>query len=154
MTPIILAYIGIGLMVGLCGVGSVYGITIAGNAAIGAIKKNPDAFGNYIALCALPGTQGLYGFLGYFLFAVMYPGGDLLVETMTWTQGSAVFAASLALALSGLSSSIRQGQICANGISGIGSGYDVFSKTLILAVFPELYAIIGVALVFLVNGAI
>ena len=152
MTPIILAYIGIGLMVGLCGVGSIYGITIAGNAAIGALKKNSDAFGNFIALCALPGTQGLYGFLGYFLFSSMNEG--LLVETMTWTQGAAVFAASIALALSGLFSAIRQGQICANGISGIGSGYDVFSKTLILAVFPELYAIIGVALVFLINGAI
>ena len=152
MTPIILAYIGIGLMVGLCGVGSAYGITIAGNAAIGALKKNSDAFGNFIALCALPGTQGLYGFLGYYLFSAMNPG--LLVETMTWTQGAAVFGASIALALAGLFSAIRQGQICANGIAGIGSGYDLFSKTLILAVFPELYAIVGVAFVFLVNGSI
>jgi ATP synthase subunit C. len=152
MTPIILAYIGIGLMVGLCGVGSAYGITIAGNAAIGALKKNSDAFGNFIALCALPGTQGLYGFLGYYLFSNMNEG--LLVETMTWTQGAAVFGASIALALAGLFSAIRQGQICANGIAGIGSGYDLFSKTLILAVFPELYAIVGVAFVFLVNGSI
>ena len=152
MTPIILAYIGIGLMVGLCGVGSAYGITIAGNAAIGALKKNSDAFGNFIALCALPGTQGLYGFLGYYLFGNMNEG--LLVETMTWTQGAAVFGASIALALAGLFSAIRQGQICANGIAGIGSGYDLFSKTLILAVFPELYAIVGVAFVFLVNGSI
>ena len=60
MEPIILAYIGIGLMVGLAGVGSAFGVTITGNAAIGAIKKNADAFGNYMVLSALPGTQGLY----------------------------------------------------------------------------------------------
>ena len=67
MTPIFLAYMGIFLMVGLTGVGSAIGVTITGNASIGALKKNPDAFGNYMVLSALPGTQGLYGFLGYFL---------------------------------------------------------------------------------------
>ena len=149
MAPIILAYIGIGLMVGLCGVGSAYGVTITGNAAIGAMKKNPDAFGNYIALSALPGTQGLYGFLGYFLFCILQK--EVFTELMTWTQASAVFAASLALALTGLFTAIRQGQVCANGIAGIGSGYDVFGKSIILAAFPELYAIISVAAVFLVS---
>ena len=68
MEPIILAYIGIGLVLGLSCIGSAYGVTIAGNAVLGALKKNPDAFGNYIVLSALPGTQGLYGFLGFFLF--------------------------------------------------------------------------------------
>jgi F0F1-type ATP synthase membrane subunit c/vacuolar-type H+-ATPase subunit K len=67
MEPIVLAYIGIGLMVGLAGVGSAFGTTIAGNAAVGAMKKNSEAFGNYIMLTALPGSQGLYGFAGYFL---------------------------------------------------------------------------------------
>ena len=52
MEPIVLAYIGIGLMVGLAGIGSAYGVTISGNAAIGAMKKNPDAFGNYLVLSA------------------------------------------------------------------------------------------------------
>ncbi|MDR0349646.1 MAG: V-type ATP synthase subunit K [Tannerella sp.] len=148
MEPIILAYIGIGLMVGLCGVGSAYGVTITGNAAIGALKKNPDAFGNYIVLSALPGTQGLYGFLGFFLFQ------GQLVPDITWAAAAAVFGGSLALALTGLLTAIRQGQVCANGIAGIGSGYDVFGKTLILAVFPELYAIVSVAAVFLINGLI
>lgn len=148
MEPIILAYIGIGLMVGLAGVGSAYGVTITGNAAVGALKKNPDAFGNYIVLSALPGTQGLYGFLGFFLFQ------GQLTANMTWAAAAAVFGGSLALALTGFFTAIRQGQVCANGIAGIGSGYDVFGKTLILAVFPELYAIVSVAAVFLINGLI
>jgi V/A-type H+-transporting ATPase subunit K len=148
MEPIILAYIGIGLMIGLSGVGSAYGVTIAGNASIGALKKNPDAFGNYMVLSALPGTQGLYGFLGYFLLQTH------LVADMGWGAAAAIFGAGLTLALTGLLSAIRQGQLCANGIAGIGSGYDVFGKTLILAVFPELYAIVSLAAVFMIGNAL
>ncbi len=148
MEPIILAYIGIGLMIGLAGVGSAYGVTIAGNASIGALKKNPDAFGNYMVLSALPGTQGLYGFLGYFLLQ------SHLTADMGWGAAAAIFGAGLTLALTGLLSAIRQGQLCANGIAGIGSGYDVFGKTLILAVFPELYAIVSLAAVFMIGNAL
>lgn len=148
MEPIILAYIGIGLMVGLAGVGSAFGVTIAGNAAIGSLKKNPDAFGNYMVLSALPGTQGLYGFLGYFLLQTH------LAPDMGWGTAAAIFGASLTLALTGLISAIRQGQVCANGIAGIGSGYDVFGKTMILAVFPELYAIVSLAAVFLIGTSL
>jgi V/A-type H+-transporting ATPase subunit K len=49
-------------------------------------------------------------------------------------------------------SGIWQGGVTANGISGIGSGHDVFGNTMILAVFPELYAIIAFAATFLISG--
>ena len=57
MEPILLAYLGIALMTGLTFIGSSYGVTIAGNAVVGAMKKNPDALGTYIALSALPSSQ-------------------------------------------------------------------------------------------------
>lgn len=148
MEPILLAYIGIGLMLGLSGIGSAFGVTIAGNAAVGAMKKNPDAFGNYMVLSAMPGTQGLYGFLGYFLLA-----GKLTTE-ITTVQSAAIFGAGLAVGLVCLLSAIRQGQVCANGIAGIGSGYDLFGKTMILSVFPELYAIVSLAALFLIGQSI
>ena len=47
MEPILLAYLGIALMTGLTFIGSSYGVTIAGNAVVGAMKKNPDALGTY-----------------------------------------------------------------------------------------------------------
>ena len=150
MGPIILAYVGIGLMVGLAGIGSVYGTTIAGNAAVGAMKKNSEAFGSYIMLSALPGSQGLYGFAGYFLLS----GFGLLGSDIGWWVAAAVFSFVLTLGFVGLLSAIRQGQICANGIAAIGSGHDVAGKTLILAVFPELYAIIALAATFLIGTAV
>ena len=150
MEPIVFAYIGIGLMVGLSGVGSAFGTTIAGNAAVGAMKKNGEAFGSYIMLSALPGSQGLYGFAGYFLLDSF----GLLGSDIGWWVASAVFASGLTLGFVGLLSAIRQGQICANGIAAIGSGHDVAGKTLILAVFPELYAIIALAATFLIGTAV
>jgi V/A-type H+/Na+-transporting ATPase subunit K len=150
MEPIVLAYIGIGLMVGLSGVGSAFGTTIAGNASVGAMKKNGDAFGNYIMLTALPGSQGLYGFAGYFLLNNF----GLLESNIGWGVAASVFGAGMALGLVGLLSAIRQGQVCANGIAAVGAGHDVAGKTLILAVFPELYAIIALAATFLIGSAV
>ncbi len=150
MTPIILAYIGIGLMIALAGIGSAYGVSFGGNASIGAMKKNSEAFGNYVVLSALPGTQGLYGFMGYFIIS----GTGVLTESITWTQSAAVFGAGMALGFVGLLSGIRQGQVCANGIEGIGSGHEVFGSTLILAVFPELYAILAFAATFIISGTL
>lgn len=148
MTPIILAYIGVALMVGMAGVGSSYGTTIAGNATIGAMKKNSSAFGNYMILAAMPGSQGLYGFVGYFMIK------GFLTPEITLAQAAAIFGGGLIMGAVGLWSSIRQGQVCANGIAAIGNGNNVFGNTLILAAYPELYAILAVAAVFLISTSI
>ena len=148
MEPIFLAYLGVALVLVLSGVGSSYGVTIAGNTVVGAMKKNPGAFGNYLALSAMAGTQGLYGFVGYFIVK------PFIVEGITMFQATAIFCACLALGLLCLFSAIRQGQVCANGIAAIGNGNNVFSQTLILSVFPELYAILGVAAIFIVSTVI
>ncbi|MCX6233261.1 MAG: V-type ATP synthase subunit K [Bacteroidetes bacterium] len=149
-TAIILAYIGLALMVGLSGVGSAIGVVIGGNATIGALKKNDSAFGSYMLLSALPGTQGLYGFAGFF---IINNSGVLTME-ITILQGVAILAAGFLQGLVCLISAITQGQVCANGIAGIGAGYDVFGKTMVLAVYPELYAIVSFATTFLISTSI
>ena len=133
-----IAYLGIGLMIALAGIGSAYGVTIAGNAGLGALKK-ADKFGNFLVLTALPGTQGLYGFAGYFLLNSF----GILTADITSLQATAVFGGGLALGLVGLFSAIRQGQVCANGIVGISQGHDVQTNTMIYAAFPEFYAILA-----------
>lgn len=148
---LLIAYIGIALMVGLSGIGSAYGVTIAGNATIGSLKKNSSAFGNFVVLTALPGTQGLYGFAGYFIFQTLF---KILKPEITAIQAAAVLGSGIALGLVCLFSAIRQGQVCANGIAAIGQGHNVFGNTLILAVFPELYAIVAFAATFLMGSAL
>ena len=144
------AYVGIAVMIGLAGVGSAFGVTIAGNAALGAMKKN-DKFGNFLVLTAMPGTQGLYGFAGYYMFQEMFP---VLTPEIPGIQAAAILSSGIALGLVGLMSAIRQGQVCANGIVSIGQGYDVMGKTLVLAVFPELYAIVALAGTYLMANAV
>ena len=107
---IILAYLGIALAVGLSGIGSAYGVTICGNAAIGAFKKNPSASGSYIGLAALPSSQGLYGFVGFFIL------NPKVTSDISMFAASAIFGAGLALGAVALFSAIRQAKVCANGI--------------------------------------
>jgi len=146
----VLTYLGIALMVALTGIGSAIGVTICGNATVGAMKKNPDAMGSYIALSALPSSQGLYGFVGFFMaLGLVQQLGAGLNIIAAW----AIFGAALTLGVVGLLSAIRQAQVCANGIKTIGGGDNVFGATMVMAVFPELYAILALLVAILIFGA-
>ena len=137
----ILGYLGLGLMLGLSGIGSALGTTIAGNAAVGAMKQNPDKFSGYMILSAMPATQGFYGFLAFIIW---------LTSKDVTANGPLFFGVGLGVGLACLLSGIRQGQVCANGIVALGQGHDVQTKTMILAAYPELYAILALVATFLV----
>lgn len=136
----ILGYLGLGLMLGLAGIGSCYGTTIAGNAAEGALKKDPSKSASYMILSALPATQGLYGFVAF----LMMMGRDFA------TDGPLMFGVGLGVGLICMFSSIRQGQVCANGIAGIAQGHDVQTNTMIYAALPEFYAILALVAALMV----
>lgn len=144
----LLAYLGVALCVALSGIGSSIGVTVCGNAAIGAYKKNPASSGSYIGLAALPSSQGLYGFVGFFMLK------SHVNESLTMFQACAIFGAGLALGLVAWISALRQAKVCANGISAIGAGHNAFGTTMVLAVFPELYAILGLLVLILISSAL
>ena len=132
MLNTVLGYLGLGLVLALAGIGSAIGTTTAGNAAEGGLKRKPEASGSFMVLSALPATQGIYGFVAFFM---------LLSKVSE--QGLAVFGIGLSVGLVCMLSAIRQGQVCANGIVGVSQGHDVFTNTLIYAALPEFYAILG-----------
>lgn len=133
MLTLILGYLGLGLMLSLAGIGSTIGTTIAGNAAEGALKLNPEASSTYMILSALPATQGLYGFLAF----ILWLGRDFAAD------GVKLFCIGIGVGLVCLLSAIRQGQVCANGIVGVSQGHNVMTNTLIYAALPEFYAILS-----------
>ncbi|MCQ2174043.1 MAG: ATPase [Bacteroidales bacterium] len=141
MLNLVLGYLGLGLMLGLAGVGSSIGTTIAGNAAEGALKKNPEKSSSYMILSAMPATQGLYGFLAF----ILWLGRDFA------TDGLMLFGVGLSVGLVCLFSAIRQGQVCANGIIGISQGHDVMTNTMIYAALPEFYAILSLVASIMIN---
>ncbi len=130
----VLGYLGLGFMLGLAGIGSCYGTTIAGNAAEGALKKDPSKAASYIILSAIPASQGLYGFVAFIM--------GILNRDLS-TDGPLLFGVGLGVGLVCLFSSIRQGQVCANGIVGLAQGHNVMAQTLIYAALPELYGILA-----------
>lgn len=139
-----LGYAGLGIMFALAGIGSALGTTIAGNAAEGGLKLNPEKSSSYMILSALPATQGLYGFVGFIMWAV--------VKGLPWVceNGLVCFCIGISVGVVCLVSGIRQGQVCANGIVGLSQGHDVMTNTLIYAALPEFYAILALVASFMI----
>ena len=137
-----LAVLGAALAVGLGGIGSAKGVGIAGEAAAGLIAEDPDKFGQTLILQALPGTQGIYGFLVGIMVMLNcgFLGGN---AALTASQGMYVLAACLPCALTGLISGIYQGRVAAAGINVVAKRPNEVSKAMIYAAMVETYAILG-----------
>ena len=132
-----LGLLGAALAAALAGVGSAKGTGIAGEAAAGVVSEDPAKFGKAMILQVLPGTQGLYGFVVFFLAT-----GKLAAE-MTVGAGLQVIAACLPIALGGLLSAIAQGKVAAASMNILAKKPDDFAKGMIFCTIVELYAIIS-----------
>jgi len=150
---IAIAMLGIALAVAMAGTGSAVGIGYVGQVASGILREDPGKFGKLMLLVALPGTQGIYGFVvGFLLIGKLnlLKGG---VDNFTITLGLQALAAGLPIALAGLFSAIHQGKVCAAGSSLVAKQPDAMGKALILGVFVEFYAVLGLLVsIFLING--
>ena len=67
MSGIVFALLGVAVAVILAGMGSAYGVGVAGQAAAGVVTEDPDKFAKVLLLQLLPGTQGIYGLLVGFI---------------------------------------------------------------------------------------
>ncbi|MFA5429648.1 MAG: V-type ATP synthase subunit K [Candidatus Omnitrophota bacterium] len=148
------ALLGAALAVFLCGIGSSIGVGTAGDAANGVLSEDPEKFGNMLLLVALPGTQGIYGFVAGFWASIIKL--NLLtgnVPHLTGGQGLQIMAACLPIAVSGLFSGIYQGRVCAAGIGVAAKQPQASMKALIYGALVETYAILGLVItLFLLNG--
>lgn len=136
------AYLGVALSVGLCGIGSAKGVGLVGEASSGVLSEEPERFGQCLVLQALPGTQGIYGFLIGFIIMLNsgMMGGNVQLSVGT---GAYILAASLPIALVGLLSGIAQGRVAAAGVNIIAKKPDQLSKAMVSAALVETYAILA-----------
>jgi V/A-type H+-transporting ATPase subunit K len=149
----LVAYLGVALAVALAGIGSAVGVGIAAQASTGVMSVDPKKFGKLLLLSALPGTQGIYGFVIAFLL-IQKIALFTVDNPLTMAIGWKIFAAGLPIALAGLMSGIHQGKVCAGGAMMTAKQPDDSAKALILAVFVEFYAILGFLVSFLMLGQI
>ncbi|HOA11090.1 MAG TPA: V-type ATP synthase subunit K [Bacilli bacterium] len=142
-TGLVYALIGAALAAGLAGVGSAVGVSLGGKAAAGVISEKPELFGRVLILQALPGTQGIYGFLVAVLIMVKIGmiGGNPIA--LTNEQGLALFAAALPIAIGGLASGIYQGKMAAASISMTGKNPAMSARGMTMTEMVETYAILA-----------
>lgn len=143
MSGEVIALIGIALSTILAGVGSAIGVSIAGQTGAGVLSEKPELFGRVLILQALPGTQGIYGFLMSILLMTKtgHLGGTVL--DLTKAQGWSVFAAAMPVAVVGLLSAVYQGKAAASSILMTSKKPNMSASGMTMTALVETYAILA-----------
>ncbi len=130
--------------------GSAIGMGYAGQAASGVLGEKPNLFGKMLLMQALPGSQGIYGFVGAFLilnFAGILGGEPgVIIETSVGWQ---YLMAGIPIGVAGFFSGMFQGMVAASGISMIAKDEANMGRAIILSVMVETWAIFGVLISFI-----
>ncbi len=137
------AILGAAISAGLAGVGSALGVRKVGEVGSGLISEEPEKFGRVLLLQALPGTQGIYGFLTAIM--IMQKAGLLGAggKELPFEVGLALLASSLTIGVVGFFSAIYQGAVAAQGIQILARRPQELGKAIIMAAMVETYAVLG-----------
>ena len=147
-----LGLLGAALAAALACAGSGLGTGYAGQASAGLISEDPSKFGKAMILQVIPGTQGLYGFVIWFLaYSKLAAVGAAGVSV---AQGLQVLSACLPIAFGGLLSGIAQGKVAAASVNILAKKPDDWSKGMILCITVEFYAILALLASFMMLSAV
>lgn len=144
-----IALVGAAIAAALACAGSGKGTGVAGEAGAGLVTEDPGKFGKVMILQVIPGTQGLYGFVIFFLTYLKVAG----LEVST-AAGFQIFAACLPIGIGGLISAIAQGKVAAASINILAKKPDHWSKGMIMCIVVEFYAILCLLASFLMLNSI
>ena len=141
-TGMVLALIGAALSTILAGIGSAWGVGMAGQAAAGVTAEKPDLFAKVLILQLLPGTQGIYGLLVTFitLSRIGVLGGTAVTDTNT---GLMYLFACLPIAICGLISAYHQARTSVASIGVVAKDPDQFGRAMLFPAMVETYAILS-----------
>ena len=153
-TGLVIAIIGAFFAAVLPGIGSAYGVQIGGQAAAGVVTEKPELFGKLLVLQALPGTQGIYGFL--IAVIIMINTGILsgALKAVTITQGLELVIAALPIAIVGYFSALKQGKVASSAMLMTGKRPEMSGKGITMTVMVETYAVLALLVSFLAVNAI
>lgn len=155
MSGIVFALLGVAVAVGLAGMGSAWGVGIAGQAAAGVVTEDPSKFAKVLLLQLLPGTQGIYGLLVGFItlskIGLLGGGADM---NMSITQGLLYLCACLPIGMVGLISAKYQGQTSAASIGIVAKRPEQFGKAMLFPAMVETYAILALLISILAVSAL
>ena len=151
---LVFALAGAALAAATSGMGSAYGVGVAGQAAAGACTDNPDLFSKTLILQLLPGTQGIYGLLIAFVamnnLGIMSGNPEVSCSLL---KGLAYLGACLPMAIVGYISAINQAKAAVASIALVSKRPDQFGKSMLFPAMVETYAIFALLISILaLNG--
>lgn len=149
-TGLTITFFGAALCAALACIGSAIGVQSAGKAAAGIVAEKPEMFGKMLILQALPGTQGIYGFLIAVLILVFSGAMGGGAENVTAAQGWMYFFAGLPTGLVGLLSGMAQGNTAVAAIHMTGKQPDASAKGITMTALVETYAILALLVSILI----
>lgn len=150
---LLIAVIGAALAVLLSGIGSAIGVQMGGKAVAGVLSEKPELFGKLVVLQALPGTQGIYGFIVAILVFINlgFLGGS--VKELSNIEGWQYFGACMPIAVVGLISAIIQARTGVSAIHMTAKQPESSARAITMVALVETYAILALlASILLVLG--
>jgi V/A-type H+-transporting ATPase subunit K len=138
----------------ISGTGSAVGVALAGQAAAGVMSEDPEKFGRLIPLIGLPGTQGFYGFLLGFLVINKLSLLAISTKMPTASQGLQILIICATASIVEAVSAFYQGKVSVASIYIVAKKPEELGKSLVLPIFVEIYAILGLVAAFLLLMAV
>jgi V/A-type H+-transporting ATPase subunit K len=137
------------LAAALCCAGSARGCGITGETGTGLLSEDPSTFAKVMILQVIPGTQGLYGFVVWFIVISKLGllGGS--IPDISIAQGLQILGACLPMAIAGGISAPAQGRVAAGTVNLLAKRPNDWFKGVMLCAVVEFYAILGLLASFL-----
>ncbi len=145
----LLAVVGAVLVSTLSGIGSAWGVSIPARAANGLLSEEPEKFGNTLILVALPGSQGIYGFISGVVVMIVLGVFAGQPKHPTLLQGITILVICCFQTAVQWISSLYQAKVCAAGIAIVAKHPEDSMKGVVNAVMVETYAVLGLLITLL-----
>lgn len=150
-----LALLGCAMATALPCFGSAMGVSGVGQSGAGLLTEKPELAGKVITLAVLPGSQGLYGMVISLLFLFSF--GPTVLDgsiDLSFTDGLALFAAFIPVAVTCFTSAPYQGKVCSAGMHMLARDGRLAGRVITLAALVETYALLGFLISFFMLNAL
>jgi len=141
---LVLGWLGVFAPLALGAVGSMIGVSRAGQAAIGAMLEMESGYGKFIGVSAMPSSQVIYGIVVTLAFG----------EAIKPQTAPGIFGIGMLVGLALMASAIYQGYACASSISVSKSKPEVFGVSLAPAAVVEGFAVFSFVFALVLLGTV
>jgi len=144
------ALIAAGLTAVMGGIGSAWGVGLAGKSTSAVLSEKPSLFGQMLVLQALPGTQGFYAFIAMFLAL----GRINAATSISIAQALQLIGALLPAMFGELISAYWQAVASCGAAQMVAKQPESFGRAVIIPALVETYAILSLLATILLLGGV